>query len=336
MARTKQLPQDISNTGYTANAGMQRIMNRDGSLNVQRKGLNWWQRNSIYHTMISLSPGRFMLVVFLFYTSTNLLFASIYTLLGIDKLQGIDPVSGFGEKFMQAFFFSSQTLTTVGYGHISPKGMAANIVASLESFIGIMAFAIVTGLFFARFARPRAFLRFSDNLIMSPFKESAAFMLRVISAKNISLTDVQAEVTTAFEVEEHGKKSTRYFQLPLQFSRINSLALSWTVVHIIDDKSPFYGLSLEEIKKSNLEVMINVRAFDEHYSNTVQQRISYKGDEILYGARFLPAFAPSEDGRSTILKVQKLNHHEKLEETHVAAILEKIKLDQGKSVEAKA
>ncbi|MCH5683388.1 hypothetical protein LWM68_03305 [Niabella sp. W65] len=103
MARTKQLSQDISNTGYTANAGMQRIMNRDGSLNVQRRGLNWWQRNSIYHTMISLSPGRFMLVVFLFYTSTNLLFACIYTLLGIDKLQGIDPVSGFGEKFMQAF-----------------------------------------------------------------------------------------------------------------------------------------------------------------------------------------------------------------------------------------
>ncbi|MCH5717164.1 hypothetical protein [Niabella hibiscisoli] len=94
-------------------------------------------------------------------------------------------------------------------------------------------------------------------------------------------------------------------------------------------------MSLEEIKNSNLEVMINVRAFDEHYSNTVQQRISYKGSEILYGARFLPAFAPSEDGRTTILKVKKLNHHEKLEEAHVAAILEKIKLDQRKSEEAK-
>lgn len=308
---------------------MQRIMNRDGSLNVQRKDLNWWQRNSIYHTMISLSPLRFMLVVFSFYTFTNLLFAGIYTLLGIDKLQGIDPVSGFGEKFMQAFFFSSQTLTTVGYGHISPKGMAANIVASLESFIGIMAFAIVTGLFFARFARPRAFLRFSDNLILAPFKQTAAFMLRVISAKNISLTDVQAEITSAFEVEENGVKTTRYFPLPLQFSRINSLALSWTVVHIIDDKSPFYGMSLDDIKKSNLEVMINIRAFDEHYSNTVQQRISYKGEEILYGARFLPAFAPSEDGKSTVLKVRKLNHHEKLEEAHIAAILEKIRAGQA-------
>ncbi|MCH5683389.1 hypothetical protein LWM68_03310 [Niabella sp. W65] len=126
------------------------------------------------------------------------------------------------------------------------------------------------------------------------------------------------------------EKKYPLFSAPLQFSRINSLALSWTVVHIIDDKSPFYGLSLEEIKSSNLEVMINIRAFDEHYSNTVQQRISYKGDEILYGARFLPAFAPSEDGRSTVLKVQKLNHHEKLEEAHVAAILEKIKLEQGK------
>ncbi|MGC4059098.1 MAG: ion channel [Chitinophagaceae bacterium] len=314
MARERNNRRSIENSGFGSNTSAEgrRLVNKDGTLNLRKTGAGILERISWYHVLLRLSRARFLVVVFCFYTVINLLFACIYLAIGPQCLKGSSEVSGLSERFQQAFFFSSQTLTTVGYGHISPDGLTANVVASLESFMGIMSFALVTGLFFARFSRPRAYLVFSHNVLVSPYKTGKALMLRVASQRNNHLTDAEAQVTTAFHVIENGQRVTKFYQLSLEIAQINSLALSWTLVHVLDEESPFYNMGEHELRDSRLELMVTVKAFDDHYSNTVQQRTSYTAEELVYGARFNPAFRRSEDGGATLLELDKINDYERV------------------------
>jgi inward rectifier potassium channel len=305
--------ESIGNTGFsTSNATTEggRLTKKDGSVNVQKTGLPFWERISLFHTLLRLPRTTFLFFIFLFYTVLNTFFALIYVLVGVENLRGIhDGVSLMG-KFEQAFFFSSQTLTTVGYGHISPAGTAANIVASLESFIGILAFALVTGLLYGRFSRPQAYLLFSKNLLIAPYRGITGLMIRVASYKNNHITDAEANVTLVIHLYENGSKVRRFFNLPLEIKKVNSLALSWTLVHPINEESPLYQMSYEEIKDADIEVLYHIKGFDDHFSNTVQQRTSYVFSEIVYGAKFLPMFHRSDDGNTTVLEIDKINAYE--------------------------
>jgi inward rectifier potassium channel len=310
--------QNIDNTGFaaTSDAEGKRIANKDGTLNVRKTGLRFWERLSLYHSLLRMPRLKFLLSIFLFYGGLNLLFAMVYLGIGVEHLKGVegDELSG----FMQAFFFSSQTLTTVGYGHISPEGLATNIVASLESFTGILSFAMVTGLLYGRFTRPKAYLMFSDNAIIAPHKGTKALMFRTATYKNNHLTDVEAQLTIAFHVLDNGNKVTRFYPLPLEISKVNSLALSWTIVHRIDEDSPLYGMTLRDMQETNFEVLVFIKGFDDHFSNTVQQRTSYSVSDITYGAKFLPMFRRAEDGSGTILDLDKINAHNILDLPDIA------------------
>lgn len=314
MATFKNSNKSINNSGFGTNANAEggRLVNKDGSINLRKTGLSFLERWSIYHALLRLRRSKFIMLVFAFYTVLNIFFAFVYVAIGTEYLKGTEITNSVLYQFQQAFFFSSQTLTTVGYGHISPSGLLANIIASLESFIGILSFALVTGLFFARFSRPKAYLRFSEHMIIAPYKSSTALMFRVASQKNNHLTNAEAQVTCALHVIEDGKKTTKFFQLPLEIVTINSLAISWTVVHPIDEQSPFYGLTESDLKKADLEVMPSIKAFDDYYANTVQQRTSFTSKDLVYGAKFLPTFQRSEDGSSTILELDKLSHYERV------------------------
>ncbi|RYE22986.1 MAG: Inward rectifier potassium channel Irk [Sphingobacteriales bacterium] len=304
---------NIENTGFstsTQNIEGGRLTNKDGSINVQKTGIAFWERISLYHSLLRMRRWKFLLSVFTFYTVTNILFAIIYLLVGIKHLQGLHADNDLMSNFQQAFFFSSQTLTTVGYGHISPVGLWANIVASLESFVGILSFALVTGLLYGRFTRPRAYLKFSDNLLIAPHKGKTAAMVRVASYKNNHLTDVEAQVTISMFMTENGQHMRKFFTLPLEISRINSLALSWTMVHPIDEESPLYGMNHEDIAESKMEIRYNLKGFDDHFSNIVQQGTSYHYSEFVYGAKFQPVFHRSEDNTTTLLELDKLNAYE--------------------------
>lgn len=302
----------VDNTGFSNNSTIEggRILNKDGSINVRKTGLTLFERISLFHTLIKMKPWKFLLAVFSFYATINVIFALIYVLLGVEYLKGVsveaDNLLG---GFAQAFFFSSQTLTTVGYGHISPLGLATNIVAALESFVGILSFAMVTGLLYGRFSLPKAYLKFSENILVSPHKGYRALMIRIASFKNNHITDVEAQATMAMHFMDGDREVTRFFRLKLEIDKITSLALSWTIVHLIDEDSPLYEMSYEELKQADIEMMFYIKGFDENFSNIVQQRTSYTIEEMVYGAKFEPAFQRADDGSSTILNIDKLNSY---------------------------
>jgi Inward rectifier potassium channel. len=311
--RKKIRQKNTENSGFGSNASG-RFINKDGLPNVQRTGVNVFNRLSWYHTMLNLSSFRFISYLVVAYILINLVFAMIYYIIGVEHLTGIDKSDPLNE-FIDVFFFSSQTFTTVGYGRIAPVGFMASLVATFEAFLGLLTFAIATGLFYGRFSRPRAYLRFSDIAVIAPFQDAAALMFRLAPYKNNALTDADVIVSAAIEVIENGVPKSNFYRLETHLSKINTLALNWTVVHKIDENSPFYGFSEEDFNATDIELIVQVRAFDEVFSNTVVQRSSYVTGEIIYGARFVPMYYPNKDNQTTILDLDKINEYQKEELT---------------------
>lgn len=310
------------NTGFSArtddSAG--RFFSRSTqSANVIKRGVGILERYSWYHTMLGMSRSKFLLLIFAVYILVNLVFAGIYYLIGIEHLAGVNTGSSL-KNFSEVFFFSTQTFTTVGYGRISPVGFAASAVSTFEAFLGLLSFAIATGLFYGRFARPKAFIRFSENAVVAPFKEGTALMFRIAPYKNNSLSEIKAEVTLAMQVEENGKMTNKFYDLTLQFDELNSLALSWTVVHPIDESSPLYGFTEEDLKNMKLEMLPFIRAFDEVFCNTVMARYSYISREIVWGAKFKMMFHPDSEKSKTVLDLGKLNDFEPVSLPEPAAV----------------
>jgi inward rectifier potassium channel len=298
-------------SGFSSSA-TGRFVNKDGTPNIKRAGLsNPLEKYSWYHTLLDLSTVKFLFFLVLGYILANLLFASAYYIIGIEHLTGIDKSTPLNE-FTDVFFFSSQTFTTVGYGRIAPVGFLASLLATFEAFIGLLSFAIATGLFYGRFSRPRAFLKFSKIALIVPFEERTALMLRMAPYKNNLLTDAQVILTCAIEdTDEEGKSKTQFFTLETQLDKINTLALNWTVVHKIDENSPFFELTEDHFKKMDIEIFAHVRAFDEVFSNTVVQRTSYASteNEIIFGEKFNLMYAPSKDQKTTVLYLDLIDSY---------------------------
>jgi inward rectifier potassium channel len=296
-----------NDTGFstTGNINGSRFINRDGTFNLRKTGWPFWQRYSIYYVMISMPIWQFIAIIFIFFIGINLLFALIYVYLGVDEFSGMIAQHGW-RMFKEIYFFSTQTFTTVGYGRVSPIGDAAGIVSAIEALSGFLSFAIVTGLIYGRFARPRAHLAFSDHAVIAPYRGKTGLMFRFVCYKeHHALTDITVQVNLAMLIEENGQANYKYFNLSLERNRIESLPMNWTIVHEIDEESPLSGFTAEDMKAADVEVYVLVRGFNDVYSNTVQQRTSYTYSEIEMDQRFIPMYRETE--RGTILELQKLN-----------------------------
>jgi inward rectifier potassium channel len=290
---------DLGFGSIVSHESRRRLLNRDGTFNVTRTGLNFWTSLSLYHSLLTMKWWRFLALVTLFYVSVNIVFATAYMLCGSAALDG-PPNTALNGEFLRAFFFSVQTFATIGYGHVSPVGLAANLIVTLESLFGLLGFALATGLLFARFSRPTAKIIFSRNAVIAPYHGINAFEFRITNARSNQIIEVEAKVLfSRFELSE-GRSVRRFYPLPLERDKVAFLPLSWTIVHPIDDESPLHGLTEEHMHETNAEFLILLTGIDETFSQTVHTRSSYKAEEMVWDAKFSDIYRrPTEDGELT-------------------------------------
>ena len=280
----ERLNQDLGLGGRLSERSQSRILNHDGTFNVRRNDLGPFHPYNAYHTLLSMPVRRLLALVAAVYLCTNLLFASLYWLGGPDALDGAaaTPLT----RFEDCFFFSVQTLATIGYGKLVPKTHLANALVAVEALVGLLGFAILSGLLFARFTRPTARIAFSDKALIAPYGNGWALMFRLVNLRNHNLADVHAIVTFARWVDEDGVRKRRFNQLDLERSFIIFMPLHWVIVHPITDESPLRGFTEEAFRASDPELVCLVSGHDETFAQTVHAKISYDSSEIVWGGRF--------------------------------------------------
>ena len=271
-----------------------RVVGKDGSFNVSRRGGNRHDFH-IYLQLINMSWPQFLAVVLFAYFLVNTAFALVYFWLGPGELVGGDTSTEWN-RFLNAFFFSAHTLTTVGYGSIAPKGVGANIVAVMESMAGVLGFAVATGLLFGRVSRPSAKIGFSGTMLVAPYLNGTSLQFRVANRRRNDLMEVNARVMLMTVEPRDGRPMREYRMLKLERESLLFLPLTWTIVHPIDAESPLAGMTAEDLAAKQAEFVILLKAFDDTFSQTVFSRYSYRHDEVQWGKRFAPAFSVTEEG----------------------------------------
>ena len=301
--------------GTKATSSTQRSLNKDGSFNVKRINVPFSERINFYHTLVTMPWTKFFVLIISGYFFVNLLFASIYIWVGIEHLTGIEATTDFG-KYLEAFFFSSQTLTTVGYGRIAPVGTLASSVAAVESMLGLLSFALATGLLYGRFSRPETKITYSSNAVISPYRNINGFMFRVVNPRDNQLLEVEVNVTLSMKRKDSTLRD--FFQLELERTKVVFLPMMWTIVHPINTSSPLLNLTEKDLGEKDPEFIIMIKAFDETFSQTVYSRSSYKANEIKWGEKFVYVIQQQNEG--VIVDVGRIDETEKAELNKVAVL----------------
>ncbi len=311
-SRSRQL-QENKESGFSSKTNLQggRIVNPDGSFNVKKEGMHFWDKFSPFHYLVTVSWKTFLFISVGFFIVMNLIFAGLYALAGLENISGLSGLSP-EEQFLEAFFFSCQTFTTVGYGRVSPTGLGTNIIAASEALFGLLSFSITTGMLYGRFSRPVSKLIYSQNLLISPYKEITGLMFRIANALPNTLTDLEVKLSIGLRIKENGEWVRKFYFLETEYPKINFMVLSWTIVHPIDEKSPLFGITEEEFNDSEAELIVLMSGTDDTYGQQVNSRYSYKPYQVVWNAKFTPMFRPSEDKSYTILELDKINDFERL------------------------
>ncbi|MDH4089315.1 MAG: ion channel [Cyclobacteriaceae bacterium] len=280
-----------------------RLVNKNGSFNVKRKGQPFTFVN-LYQNLIKMTWFEFLALTLSILLIINLLFASLYFFIGAAQMNGLQtgkPVN----DFLNCLFFSFQTFTTVGYGHLSPDGNFMSFVAAFEAMTGLMVFAIITGLLYGRFAKPSAKILYSKNLIVAPYQDGLSYQFRITNKRKSVIMDIHARILVSFSGE--GRTRT-YSPLELERASVVLFPLNWTIVHPVTKDSPLFGKSKEELAKLDAEFIIVIKGYDDTFSQDVNSIHSYRHDEIIWGARFDIMYESDDDGY-TVLHVDKLSDY---------------------------
>lgn len=282
---------------------LNRIVNKRGQFNIRRAGRTWRDTNP-YLFLINTSWWTFSGIVTATFIVVNLGFACLYKFVADGSIKGTESTDAL-VHFFNLFFFSAHTLTTVGYGNMYPVGLRANTIAAIEALMGLMAFAIATGLLFGRFSRPSARFGFSSNMVVAPYRDGTSLQFRVVNRRANSLIEAEARVMLMTVEFVNGRPQRKYDLLDLERTQVLFLPLTWTVVHPISEKSPLYGKTPKDLEAMQAEILIMMRGFDETFGQIVYARHSYRHEEILWGAKFSAAFDVDDHG-DLVLWVDKV------------------------------
>ena len=274
-----------------------RAINHDGSFNVRRRGGP--HRRDPYQWLIQMEWWSFIGVVVAFFGLLNAGFALIYLAIGLENLGGATARGGWGQDFLSALFFSVQTFTSVGYGHVYPASNGAGLVSGIEALSGVLTFALATGLLYGRFSRPTARIHFSRTAIISRRADGTpCLQFRIANQRSNILIDLQARVL--LKTVEPATTNQTYAFLPLERDAISFFPLSWTVVHDITPESPLHNLSAADYERLDIEVIIQLKGYDDTFAQDVHARNSYTHDEIEWHRRFIRAYEVGEDGIAVV------------------------------------
>jgi inward rectifier potassium channel len=283
---------------------LRRSINRDGTFNVRRRGGSWRYMHP-YLTLLNMNWTEFFLLVFAAYFAVNMIFAACYFALGPEALQGA-VFSSDRHRFWTDFFFSAHTLTTVGYGNIVPASIGANVLSVIEALTGLLGVALATGLLFGRFARPSARIAFSERILVAPYQDRSSVQFRILNLRPNVLMEIEAHMVLMTVEGPPGALARRYQQLKLEREDLYFLALSWTIVHPIEEDSPLFGRTREDLERLQAEFVVMIKAYDDTFAQSVHARYSYRYDEMVWQASFQPAFEMDGDG-NMILNVDRVS-----------------------------
>jgi inward rectifier potassium channel len=302
-------PEEKGDLGFGAvvsTASRKRLLNPDGSFNVRRVGLPWAEAVSLYHSALTLRWPAFFGWVVAIYFGINLFFAVAFLLCGDAAIVGPGAES-MGGTFARAFFFSVETFATIGYGNISPAGLPAHIVMTVEALVGVLAQALITGLFFARFARPTAAVTFSRRAVIAPFRDGKALMIRMANRRKNELIELKASLSFSYVDHTGAAPLRRYRPLTLDRAEVTFFPLAWTIVHPITPASPLWELDAAALHDKDAEILLLLTGTDDTFATTVHARTSYKPDDITWNAKFTNIFNPPDAEGMMSLDVSRLN-----------------------------
>ncbi|MCB0538572.1 MAG: hypothetical protein KDE33_13710 [Bacteroidetes bacterium] len=285
-----------------------RIVNKDGSFNIERKG----EKIHIYHFLTNISWKMFFFIILVLFTLINGMFSLLYYIVGTEYISNFTS-QNFILDIINLFHFSVQTMTTVGYGAMHPTGIISGILASVEALLGLMTFAIIAGLVYGRFSKPQSEIIYSKNILITEFEEKKVMQIRIANNLSNDLFDIEGKILMIHnEKNEEGSFVKRYHSLPLVYDKINFMPMSWTLTHIIDEESPLFNLSQEEMTANKTEFVVIITSFDDSYSQLVHSKTSYLCRDIVYEGNWASVFTINENGVRTfdLNKVDLILHNE--------------------------
>lgn len=285
-----------------------RLINQDGNFNVERRGSTLF---APYQQLVEMGWRSFLLLILAVYIGINGLFAGGFMLIGLHQLSGVEVSDDFFLDFATAFFFSVQTFTTVGYGAISPIGIPAHLLASITALVGLLCVALATGLVFARFSRPKSQIIYSKQALIGPYLDSdlTSLQFRIANLRDTKLINLRANVVLSWlEQTTETERKRRFYPLPLERNFVALFPLNWTIVHVIDQKSPIYGWTKDDFCRRHSEILIMIEGYDQTYAQTIHANSSYTHDEVVWNARFAPMYF--ESGDATVLHLDRIDEME--------------------------